>query len=457
VDASGGAAGEGELAVRVSDWTAVLTGARLDAALRAADHVGRAIADRARVRHAAMQAAEQTAYPLSVRWLEHDVAQGSAGLALACAYFDRCFPGAGWDLVAHDHLASAARSVEGAHVPPSLFSGLAGLAFVTAQLSRDGERYARLTATIGVELAAQTHKLAQIVQQRRDGLAVREFDTISGLAGIAAHLLTRSDAAADAAAQHALEALVGLVCEPGPESRTPRWFTPPELFPHEEEARRYPSGSLNCGLAHGLPGPLAALALALSQGAEVVGLRDAVEQASQWLVSHRCDDRWGVNWPTMVTLPEAGPGADAPSRAAWCYGAPGLARALWLAGTALGEDGLCALAVEAMERVYDRPVAARQIESPTFCHGVAGLLQVTLRFHHDTGLAVFADAAADLVDELLDAFEPDGSLLGFRNVEPSGGRIDQPGLLDGAPGVALALLAASMPVEPTWDRLFLLA
>jgi hypothetical protein len=35
--------------------------------------------------------------------------------------------------------------------------------------------------------------------------------------------------------------------------------------------------------------------------------------------------------------------------------------------------------------------------------------------------------------------------------------VDQPGLLDGAPGVILALLAASTDVEPIWDRLFLLS
>jgi hypothetical protein len=35
--------------------------------------------------------------------------------------------------------------------------------------------------------------------------------------------------------------------------------------------------------------------------------------------------------------------------------------------------------------------------------------------------------------------------------------MDQPGLLDGAPSVALVLLAAATTVEPTWDRLFLLS
>jgi len=114
------------------------------------------------------------------------------------------------------------------------------------------------------------------------------------------------------------------------------------------------------------------------------------------------------------------------------------------------------LAVEAMESVYRRPIAARQIDSPTFCHGVAGLLQITLRFANDTRLPVFAEAAAGLTEGLLSAYEPE-SLLGYRNWEPGGTRVDQPGLLDGAPGVLLVLLAASSKVEPSWDRAFLLS
>jgi len=109
-----------------------------------------------------------------------------------------------------------------------------------------------------------------------------------------------------------------------------------------------------------------------------------------------------------------------------------------------------------MEAVYRRPIAVRCIDSPTFCHGVAGLLQVTLRFANDTKLPVFSEAAASLAEALLSAYEPD-SLLGYRNWEPGGTRVDQPGLLDGAPGVLLALLAASTDVEPSWDRAFLLS
>ncbi len=49
------------------------------------------------------------------------------------------------------------------------------------------------------------------------------------------------------------------------------------------------------------------------------------------------------------------------------------------------------------------------------------------------------------------------SLLGFRHLETRDNHMDQPGLLEGAPGVALALLASATSAEPTWDRLFLLS
>jgi hypothetical protein len=115
------------------------------------------------------------------------------------------------------------------------------------------------------------------------------------------------------------------------------------------------------------------------------------------------------------------------------------------------------LSIAAMEAVYRKPIAERHIAAPTFCHGMAGLLQITLRFAHDTGLAVFHEAGRALVEQLIAQYEPD-SLLGFRDIEqPGDTRAEQPGLLMGATGTALVLLAAATAHEPTWDRLFLLA
>jgi hypothetical protein len=435
-------------------WAAVLPPPTRRAAVGVARDVLARCADPERVGVALAAAREQTHYPQSVYWEPQGIAQGDAGLALLAGYAARAFPEEDWDVVAHERLAVA---LAGAQTVPwlgaGLFGGLAGLLFTTSYLSRDGVRYRRALAGVEEAVVPSALALADRVHRLPPGSSVAEFDAISGLAGIAAALLARRE---QPAVRHALDAvlraLVDLVEErPG---GPPRWYTAPEQMGDEATSQMYPDGNLNCGLAHGIPGPLAVMALARLGGIELPGLVEAVRQVAQWLAEHRVDDAWGVNWPTAVALRSERP--DAPSRAAWCYGAPGVARSLWLAGEAAADDSLRALAVEGMEAVYRRPISERAIDSPTFCHGVAGLLQVTLRFAHDTGLAVFTEAAAALTAQLLDAYDPE-RVLGYASLEPGGNPVDQPGLLDGAPGVALALLAASTDAEPTWDRVFLLS
>jgi hypothetical protein len=416
--------------------------------------------NRDRVALAIAAAPGQTAFPLAVHWQASTLAQGDAGLALVCSYLDACLPEGEWDRPGHVYLAAAGEATELLlNLSLGMYSGLAGLAFAAWSLSHGGSRYRRMLSPIDAVLLPQAAGQAEeLTRADGDGMSVGEFDVISGCAGVGAYLLSRGEQGAASALSAVLRAIVALAGGRGPR---PRWWTPARLLFDEETAAMYPHGNLNCGLAHGIPGPLALLALAFSRGVRVPGMEEAADLLAAWLAANRADDAWGVNWPYSVPLtseglPDRTAKAYGPSRTAWCYGAPGVARALWLAGVAFGRPEWRDLALDAMQAVYRRPAAARYIDSPTFCHGVAGLLQITLRFAHDTRLPMFTEAAADLTEWLLSAFEP-GSLLGYRNWEPGGTRVDQPGLLDGAPGVLLALLAASSAVEPTWDRMFLLS
>jgi lantibiotic biosynthesis protein len=373
-----------------------------------------------------------------------------------CAYLDVCLPTEEWDHVGHGFLTAAARGAERtSRVAPGLFSGLSGLAFATASLSRNGGRYRRLLAALDEALAPEAAVLGTRLRSARAPGSVGEFDVISGASGVGAYLLERDT--------HGVlpEILSGLVSLAEPQDGPPRWMTPPQLLGDPSTVRLYPFGNLNCGLAHGIPGPLALLALALRDGLEVPGQAEALRRLADWLIAHRADDEWGIHWPSAVPLPPPGapepdPARLEPSRCAWCYGSPGVARALWLAGEALDDAGLRDLAVEAMLAVLRRPVERRWIDSPTFCHGVAGLLQIVLRFAHDTGFPAFSEAGGELVDQLLAAYEPERP-LGYASLEPGPNPVDRPGLLDGAPGVAMVLLAAATDIEPSWDRIFLLS
>jgi hypothetical protein len=235
----------------------------------------------------------------------------------------------------------------------------------------------------------------------------------------------------------------------------PNWLTPHEkMLPGSPMAEHFPEGVLNCGLSHGIPGPMVALSLALLDGVSVPGQVDAIERTARWLVDNRADDEWGPNWSSGVS-PLGKPVTAAQS--GWCYGSPGVARALWVAGSAIDDRKLQLLALEAMAAVYRRPWSARMIgASPGLCHGVAGLLQITLRFGYDTGDPRFDAEAAALIDRLLGMYQPERP-LGYFAVEAGGELVDRPGLLDGSAGAALALLAAATDVDPDWDRLLLLA
>jgi lantibiotic biosynthesis protein len=451
------------------DADVVLTEPQRTAAIAAAVHVAGRLRDPEFVAAAARRASAQSQFPSFNHWMPPSVAQGNAGLAVLWAFLDRADPTDGWDLVGKAHLEIAGRAAEsGVGVGTGFFSGLSGLAFAAWQLSRDGLRYQRLLATLDAAVAQETLGLAaRIRSSGSSGVSVGDFDVISGLSGIGAYLLCRHDQPAiGGALANAADALTALIVR---DESLPAWHTPARLLYDDIARQSYPSGNLNCGLAHGAPGMLAFLSLVRSCGLPLARLDEAIVVIADWLSANRLDDEWGVNWPTAVPLEEVESAADSqlrprersdwtggPSRSAWCYGSPGVARSLWLAGQALDRPDYRDLAVSAMEAVFRRPVPARMIDSPTFCHGVAGLLAIALRFARETRSPLLVMESQKLVTQLLDAFQPD-SLLGYRNLEYGGNQIDQPGLLDGAAGVALVLLTAATAVEPTWDRAFLLA
>lgn len=378
------------------------------------------------------------------------------GLALLFGQLDRCFPDQDWDRSAHTYLSLAVGCLERMpieNLPPGLFGGISGVCFAAHFLSRDGSRYQRLLQTLDEILLQRATDLYGRNGIPTDGVRFSDYDLIAGPAGIGAYLLRRKE---DAGVSAALEGLVDRLISLSQKNGRLGYFIPAEKQATGSHRERYPNGCIDCGLAHGVPGPLAFLALALRSGIEKPGIREALQTLATWVMEQRYQDAWGSNWPYAVT-PDGADGSNAvPTRAAWCYGAPGVARALWLAGDALNDCYLRDVALDALCSVHARPIDMRGIPGPILCHGVAGLLQIASRSANETGQRIFFEMGIDAIRQLLDLYDP-SSPTGFQNTDQSRHHSDNLGLLEGAAGITLALLAATTNVDPSWDHMLLLS
>lgn len=197
-------------------------------------------------------------------------------------------------------------------------------------------------------------------------------------------------------------------------------------------------GHANHGLAHGITGPLALLALSLRDGVTVTGHHEAIERILRWL------DTWQQNsgdapwWPQILTLDDLDRGTPAqwqPLRPSWCYGTPGIARAQQLAALALGDTGRQRYAEGAFTNCIADPAQIRHLTDRGLCHGTAGLVT--------TGRRIAADALTPI---------PVSTLARLHHrMRPAAA--EPAGLLDGTAGVDLASAGTTIT---SWDACLLL-
>ncbi|MFE5725042.1 lanthionine synthetase LanC family protein, partial [Streptomyces erythrochromogenes] len=144
----------------------------------------------------------------------------------------------------------------------------------------------------------------------------------------------------------------------------------------------------------------------------------------------------------------SGAGGGSGRRDAWCYGTPGIARALALASTALGDPAYARLADLALTALAERPGTTWDTDGAGLCHGSAGVLVCALRAGHRP----LAESAARLTLRL--APGPPAGPPGSSDAAGPG-----LGLLGGAAGTALALAqyAGLLPQSSRvpWDCLLL--
>jgi hypothetical protein len=340
----------------------------------------------------------------------------------------------------------AASAALAAHVNASrasslgLHGGLAGAGWVLSHIS-DGA-VDGLPALDDLLIAALDRATAQ----------PREHDVIRGLAGYAIYFLERVAVGAPRGAVGVRRVVEQLRAAAVVDGDGLTWFTP--VSPgNPSSVREAPNGRYDCGVAHGAPGVVSALARVACEG----GVDPAAATEARALAIG------GLAWLRARLLPEQQQGRFAPwllppgertpepAGSGWCYGEPGAPLALWTAAQRLGEP------VDPWREIARASALRRDeaaaIQTPGLCHGAAGLAHQFNRCYQATREPVFADAVHYWITRTLAmrhrSTGPGGfSLMGDGTPAPASQQ-----LLFGATGIGLALLAAAGDAEPGWDRL----
>jgi hypothetical protein len=372
-------------------------------------------------------------------WQDLALSSGHPGVSLA--FTGRSTPGPDDIARAHAYLVRAMRAMATtAHAPGGIYAGPGAVAFAVLVAHRATGGYRSALGRLDEHQRRLVHRALPEV---RDTPATTngEFEVVRGMSGIGRYLLARREQCEEElrlVLTYLTRMAQGEIAHRG--HQVPRWWTwaAPKLGQEVE----MPDGHLNLGLSHGVAGPLALLSLAWQQGVVVDEQREAIEALAGLLREWTYESGGGPCWPPHLTIEgwAAGPGVPPPrQRPSWCYGAPGVSRAVQLAGLALDRAEWLELAHRSLLPFLSTDPESWGIDEPHMCHGWSGLMHLFAVLNEPIGDKRLTDLVDDMAARTLAMFRPDHR-FGFRATlthVPQG--TDAPAFLEGATGTALAL------------------
>ncbi|WP_329131109.1 lanthionine synthetase C family protein [Streptomyces sp. NBC_01476] len=401
--------------------------------------------------------------PVSPRTTTTDRQQLAYGpLGIALLHIERAGADLGPWQRAHAWLAATTRQPFTSGPDSHPFYGAPALAHAVAcAAEHQPVPYQRALLHLDAQIDRDVRRRLDAVHRRVDAGGMpelAEFDAIRGLAGYGAYLLHRDPLSSTL--NRLLDYCVRLTAPVAHDGETlPGWWT--ASGPSGRPDKRFPGGHANNGMAHGIGGVLALLALAARHGNTVDGHHAALRTILAWL------DRWqeetgpGVVWPYWVTRAELREGHLAPSaprRPSWCYGTAGLARAQQLGALALGDTRRQVKAEAALVAALTDFAQLKATTDNGLCHGYAGLAHVAARAAAHAHPSTTGQLRVAIPPLLRAVCQPgtDSATVAAALVQDE---VAGPGFLDGAAGIALALLAPATETSPisAWDSCLLIA
>lgn len=351
----------------------------------------------------------------------------------------------------------------------SLFGGLSGIGYGVYVLNQNVHFYDKFLGSLNKIIIDSVNTKLPYVNYFIGNMKMEYYDTITGLAGTTAYLtLFKKEEEIEKTIKRILSLFVKITEDIKVLGyNVPGWYISSDNQFLQYEKVRYKDGNFNIGLSHGITGILSAMAIALKEGIEVNGQRQAMGKILKDLRMFYFEDEEGaIFWNKKISFENYITGKfelDNNLRASWCYGTPGIARSMFLAGKEINDKSSIDISIRAMKKICEMSEDKWMLNSPIFCHGYAGLLSIVQSMWIDTGNEIFNFGRKKILRKLLNFYD-ENLPFGFCNIEFKDVinnnfdlvRKNSVDILEGAFGVILALLSISNPLKDNWMRTFLL-
>lgn len=177
----------------------------------------------------------------------------------------------------------------------------------------------------------------------------------------------------------------------------------PSKFEAENMSFPAPNGCINYSMSHGIAGTLGALSFAYRKNQDS-DIRETMEMLIRELLCAKYYVDGIVYWPGQITIEQYLSRKELPrhpNRMSWCYGSPGILRALYLAADALSLEEIKRFSVDEMAKIAAMDTSKYFFSSPIVCHGLAGVALVMRSMYNDTQTEVFGVKAKEITESLV--------------------------------------------------------
>ncbi len=325
----------------------------------------------------------------------------------------------------------------------SLANGTAGLGYLLSLYASEGLVELDLDADFA---EADEQLFIHALHQLKNGGSP---DFLHGATGTMHYFLIRSG---EPRIRQYLKELAGAFAQLAIHTAEGCWF--PSFIADKKELEL-----INTSLSHGNSGFLLILLELIRSGIRVNELSLLVKKGIEFLLAQQVIPDPGKNqysfFPSLIQREEElnrsgnQEGRTFTNRLAWCYGDLNIVLLLYKAANFLGVSEWNDMADElGRELVQRKSEAATLVSDSHFCHGSAGLISCYESLYRYSGLALYQEAAVFWLEKTRDYLDQELHQTYYKGKEGD--------LLEGLPGIALALLSSQYQKETAWNRLLLL-